>query len=143
MRKKSMLTPTLRDHISECIRYYHEDRKQLESLKTDMIPSTVPKYEPKEGSSFNSEQRPTEDIAMRMASDIYVLQLEIKVHAIGSVLEHLSKEDNELVRLTYWNGTLTPDGIAYRLHMSKSAYYDHLNAILLAVAIRMGYYRDI
>lgn len=138
-RPKSPLVPQLRDYVSWQIKYYPENRKQLEQLKTDMIPSAIPKYEKKEGGGgFNSEQRPTEDIAFRIISDEYIMQMSFTVNAIESVIIHLSEEDKELLHLTYWNGQLTPDGIAMRLNMSRRTYYNRLNDIIYAVAKRMG-----
>ena len=108
-------------------------------LKSDMIPSQISQYGPREGSSFDPEQRPTEDIAVKIAADRYIFQLEQTVATIDSVINSLSELDKELLRLRYWDGKLTPDGIAIKLNMDRSTFYDRLNKILVEIARRMGY----
>lgn len=103
-----------------------------------MIPSTIPKYGPQTG-GFNPEQRPTEDTAAKIATDVYIFQLEFTISAIDSVLCTLSTEDYELVRLKYWDGKLTPDGIALQLNIGIATLYRRLNAILTEIGRRLGY----
>lgn len=139
MRYKFTLMPVVRDYVASKIRYYPEDKKQLAELKIDMIPSPTPKYERKESNGgSNPEQRPTEDITFRITSNSYIARLEFEVKAIESVLNVCSKEDIELIRLTYWNGELTPEGIALKLNIERSTYYRRLNDLLVAFAERMG-----
>lgn len=102
-----------------------------------MIPSSIPKYGPQTG-GFDPEQRPTEDVAVRIANNDYILQLERTVIAIGSVYDRLSAGDQELVRMRYWSGDLTPEGIAYRLNIDKATFYYRLNNILVEIARRLG-----
>lgn len=128
----------VRNFIEYQISYYPENKKQLEVIKADMIPSAIPKYGPQTG-GFNPEQRPTEDTVTRIVSDIYILQLEHTVNAIGSVLDKLNDMDKELIRLRYWSGELTPDGIALKLNIGIATFYRRLNTILTNVGIRLGY----
>jgi len=128
----------VRNFIEYQISYYPENKKQLEVIKADMIPSAIPKYGPQTG-GFNPEQRPTEDTVTRIVSDIYILQLEHTVNAIGSVLDKLNDMDKELIRLRYWSGELTPDGIALKLNIGIATFYRRLNTILTDVGIRLGY----
>lgn len=128
----------VRNFIEYQLSYYPENKKQLESLKEDLIPSAIPKYGPQTG-GFNPEQRPTEDTTMRIVGDQYIAQLSWTVEAIGSVLVHLTREDMELIRLRYWSGELTPEGIALKLGIGIATYYRRLNAILTEMGIRLGY----
>ncbi len=104
-----------------------------------MIPSQISQYGPREGGGFDPEQRPTEEIAVKIAADRYILQLELTVAAIDSVVNTLSDLDKELLRLKYWDGKLTPEGIALKLHMDKVTMYRHLNVILTEIGRRLGY----
>ena len=103
-----------------------------------MIPSAIPKYGPQTG-GFDPEQRPTEETAMRIASDEYIAHLERSVRAIGEVYWKLTNLDKELIRLKYWSGELTAEGIALKLNMDKATMYRHLNTILTEIAKRLGY----
>jgi len=104
-----------------------------------MIPSQISQYGPRTGASFDSEQRPTEDIAVKIASDRYIFQLELTVAAIDSVITGLTDLDKELLRLKYWDGKLTPEGIAIKLNIGRTTVYEHLNNILVEIARRLGY----
>lgn len=132
------IEPDIRQFIEYQLRYFHENKRQLESLKTDLIPSAIPKYGPQSG-GFDPEQRPTEDTAVKIATDAYIRQLEFTVSAIDSVLHILPEEDVELIRLKYWDGKLTPEGIALALSVDRSTMYDRLNKILVEIARRLGY----
>ena len=132
-----MLSPQLRSWIEYQLEYYPENKRQLATLKESMIPSSIPKYGPQTG-GFDPEQRPTENIAVRIANNDYILQLERTVNAIGSVYDRLGPSDQELVRLRYWSGNLTPEGISYRINIDKATFYYRLNNILVEIARRLG-----
>jgi RinA family phage transcriptional activator len=134
-----LLNSDVRNFVEYQIRYFPENKRQLESMKTDRIPSAIPKYGPQAGGSFNSEARPSEETAIRIMSDRYIMQLEYTVKSIDSVLNKLNDLDMELIRLKYWNGSLTPEGIAMKLHMSRATVYNRLNNILVEIARRLGY----
>lgn len=129
----------IRSFIEYQLRYFHENKRQLESLKNDMIPSQISQYGYKAGSSFDPEQRPTEETAVKIATDRYIFQLELTVTAIDSVISALPDLDKELIRLKYWDGKLTPEGIALKLNMGRTTVYEHLNNILVEIARRLGY----
>ena len=103
-----------------------------------MIPSAIPKYGPQTGGGFDAEGRPVEDVAIRIANNDYILNLERTVVAIGSVFSRLSASDQELVRLRYWSGNLTPEGVALKLNIDKATFYYRLNNILVEIARRLG-----
>jgi len=76
---------------------------------------------------------------VKIATDVYIFQLEFTVTAIDSVLQTLSPLDYELVRLKYWDGKLTPEGIALQLNIGIATLYRRLNVILTEVGRRLGY----
>ena len=102
------------------------------------MPKITSRYGEASGGS-DKTRRPTEDAAIRIISAQYIALLDWTVKAIASVYNRLSDEDKELVRLRYWVGNLTMDGIAMRMNMSKSTVSIHLNDILVAIAVRLGY----
>lgn len=136
---KFTLTAEKRNRIEADIRDYPEDKKQLEEIKNDMIPSTISQYGPREGGGFDSEKRPTEDITLRIISAPYIRFLSWKVEAIGSVINNLNDIDREILNLMYWQRGLTPEGIAIKLHLGRTTVYERLNNILVEIARKLGY----
>jgi len=135
---KFTLTDDMRKRVEWDLKYYPEDRKQLEEMKNDMIPSAIPKYGPQQV-GFDAEQRPTEDVAMRIVSDPYISWLSWKVNAIGPVIDRLNDTDREIIRLMYWSNGLTPEGIALKLNLGRTTVYERKNNILVELARRLGY----
>lgn len=136
-RYKFTIDNVVRSFIEEQIEYYHENKRYIEEVKAEAIPSTVPKYGPQTG-GFNPEQRPTEDIVIRRNPQ-YLIETERIVKVIGSVLEKLNETDMELIRLKYWTAGLTPEGIALKLNLGRTTVYERLNNILVEIGRRLGY----
>lgn len=134
---KFTLAPALREFIEWQIEYYPDNKRQLAIFKESMMPSQIGKYGQKTG-SFDSEQRPTEDITIRRNPD-YIMEQERIITAIESVYEHLTDQDKELIRLRYWDGKLTPEGIALTMNLGRTTLYQRLNNILVVIAKRLGY----
>ena len=116
------------------------NKKLLSSLKNDMMPRITARYDSlTSGKQSSGNYRPTEDAAIKMISSSFLLQLELTVTAIGSVYDMLSPDDRELIRLKYWSGEYTPDGIALKLNMARTTIYSRLNLIHVEIARRLGY----
>ena len=134
---KFTLAVALRDFIEWQIEYYPDNKRELAVFKDSMIPSQITQYGQKTG-SFDSEKRPTEEITIRR-NPAYIMEQERIVKAIESVLDSLNEQDLELVRLRYWDGKLTPEGIAMKLNIGRTTLYERLNNILVIIAKRLGY----
>lgn len=134
---KFTLAPKLKDFIEWQLKYYPENKRQLATKKESLLPSQISQYGPRTGGSFDSEQRPTEDVAVKLNSD-YITEQERIISAIESVLNRLNDQDKEMVRLMYWSGELTPDGIALKLAIDRATMYYRLNNILVEIARRLG-----
>ena len=136
---KFTLTVEKRNRVEADLRDYPEDKKQLEEMKEDLIPSQISQYGHREGSGFDSEKRPTEDITIRIVSAPYIRFLSWKVEAIDSVIDNLNEIDREILDMMYWHRGLTPEGIAMKLMMDKTTVYYRLNNILVEIARKLGY----
>jgi len=132
-----MLEQPLRGYIEWQIEYYPENKRQLALIKDSMVPSQISQYGYKAGSSFDSEKRPTEEITIKRNPE-YIVEMERIILAIESVYNRLNDQDKELIRLKYWDGKLTPDGIALALNIDKSTMYYRLNNIIVEVARRLA-----
>ena len=135
---KFTLAVALRDFIEWQIEYYPDNKRQLAMFKESMIPSQISQYGQKTGGSFDSEKRPTEEITIRR-NPTYIMEQERIINAIESVYDKLSDLDKELIRLRYWDGKLTPEGIAIKLNLGRTTLYERLNNILVIIAKRLGY----
>ena len=139
MRYKYTLDTRIRQHIEWQIEHYHEDRRQLKIAKDDMIPSPTASYSLTAGTSSSNVNRSTENIAVRIETNQYIKQLEQSCTAIERVLCRLPAEDKELIEIYYWRHEYTADGVGMKLNMTRRTVYRHINDILTAVALEMGY----
>lgn len=116
-----------------------ENEKILSEIKLEKMPKLISLYGTPTGIT-NNLRRPTEEAAINIATDTYILQLKLSVNAVRSVYDKLSPEDKELIRLMYWsNNIFNADAISIKLNMARTTVYDRLNHILIAVGRRLGY----
>ncbi len=135
---KFVLAPKVRGFVEWQLERYHEDKKQLELYKKDMIPSNTPSYSLVGGVSNGSTSNPTESFGIKMVTSPYILSTERSCMAIEKVLDGLSETDRRLIDLVYWKRAYTITGAAIKLHMSEKTGYNHINGILGLIALEMG-----
>lgn len=83
--------------------------------------------------------KPTETTAIQLA----LLEQRVRcesfwIRAIEDTMELLSDEDKMLVRLKYFEGYLTNDGIMLKMGMSKKRFYRMRDEIITKFARRMA-----
>lgn len=139
MRYKFNLPPEIKSTVEWQLRYYREDKRQLNEIKRDMIPSGVQGYSLTAGVDGGEATRTTEDIAMKMVSAPYIRRLEITIDAIDRALERMDETDKKLIELVYWRKEYTPEGAGLIVGISRSAVYLRLNKILGLIAFELGY----
>lgn len=139
MRYKFSLPPEIKATVEWQLRYYREDKRQLNEIKRDMIPSGVQGYSLTAGVDGGEATRTTEDIAMKMVSAPYIRRLEITIDAIDRALERMDETDKKLIELVYWRKEYTPEGAGLIVGISRSAVYLRLNKILGLIAFELGY----
>ena len=137
-RYKFSLSARIKGMVEWQLEHYHEDKRQLEQYKADLIPSPVQKYSKTAGCSHGIS-RSTEDISERIITNAYVLQTERSCRAIETVLERLDRTDSQLVDLVYWKQSYSAEGAGMKLNLSRTATYNHINNILCTIALEMGY----
>lgn len=138
---KSILQPRVRDFVAWQLEHYQTNRAQLESIKRDLIPSPTPNYGGSEGHSSEAH-RTTEDVMIQISSSAYIRNLEQTVKAIQYVINRLDDIDLRLIELVYFKGTHTVSGAAMIVNLSQSAAYNHINKVLVAVALELGLVND-
>lgn len=138
---KFTLDPVTRRFIELQIERYPDNVKQLAELKAAAMQRIIASYDNQHGESPpGGVSRPTEVAALKLASNAYILQLEIAISAVRGVYDRLPADDQELVRLMYWSdGRFTPDGVALKLNTTRATMYGRLNLILVEIGRCLGY----
>ena len=139
MRYKFDLSPSIKSTVEWQLQYYPEDRRQLESMKRDMIPSAVPGYSLTAGVSGGDVKRTTEDISLKIIGSPYIRRLEITCDAIDRALKVFDDIDIKLIELIYWRREYTVEGAGMKIGLSRSAAYQRINKILGVLAYELGY----
>lgn len=138
---KSVLQPRIRDFVAWQLEHYHDNKRQLEEIKRDMVPSPTPTYGGS-GSHSNEAHRATEDVAMQICSSAYLRNLEQTVRAIDYVLSKLDETDMKLLSLVYFKGTCTVAGAAQIVNLSQSGAYKRIQNMMIAIALELGLIND-
>lgn len=132
------LTKEVKDTVEWILGRYHEDKRQLEIYKNDMMPSVTQGYSHATGVSGGGVSNPTESIGMKMVTSPYILWTERNCSAIDRVLDRLSETDKQLINLVYWEKTYNVIGAGKKVGLEKTDAYKHINNILGLLALEIG-----
>lgn len=135
------IAKSVRDSVEWELRYYRENRRQLDEIKNDLIPSPVQQMSLTKVAN-KSASRQTENIVLRNISSPYLRRIEWVCEAIERALRRFDEIDMKIVELYYWRNEYTLEGAGYKIGLSKSATYHHANNIIGAIAFEMGYIKD-
>lgn len=127
-------------HVESELYAYHETKKEIVRLKNDILyASALPDLTG--GGRGNLPGDPTGRAATLMVTHKTIQELERIIEAIESVVERLPEKKRELVKLKYWTKpqTLTWDGIAMRLDVSRRQAINWRDEIIYAVSERLGW----
>ena len=141
MRYKKKMPKEVKSIAEYHLRFYEANKQELSRYRRDLMPSNTPGYSGI-GGSHNEKSRPVERIAVKIATDRYIFQLEESTAAVEEVCDKLRAQDRRLVELVYWRRSYTVRGAAEKLHMDTSTAYDHLNSVLYDIAVLLGYIRN-
>ena len=139
MKYKFDLSPSIKSTVEWQLQYYQEDKRQLEALKKDMVPSAVQGYSLTAGIDGGEAKRTTEEITMSIIGSPYIRRLELTCDAIQRALKNFDDVDQRLIDLVYWKREYTVEGAGMKIGLSKSAAYQRVNKILGVVAYELGY----
>lgn len=143
MKHKFSLAPEITTLVKWELSSYRENKRQLERIKRDMIPSATQGYSLTAGVDGGGAKRTTEEISMKIVSSNYVYRLEHTVDAIERALSILDKNEIRLIEMIYWRKEYTPEGAGAIIGMSRATVYRRLNKIFCVVAFQLGYIKDI
>lgn len=127
-------------HVEAELYAYHDTKREIVRLKNDILHSSS-YFEPIGGGRSNLPGDPTGNTATLMVTHRKIEQLERIVEAIESVVERLPEKKRRLVQLRYWDKprTLTWDGIALRLEVSRRTAMNWRDEIVYAIAEKLGW----
>lgn len=132
------MPPKIRGIVEYQLEHYFDSKRQLKEAEKVMMPSNTPKYS-LEAVNHSETSRATENTAINIMQNRYLIEIEKSINAIEYVVSRLTNEDKKLVDLVYWKGTHTIDGAGYELNMSRRTAYRHNDMILKALARELGY----
>ena len=128
----------IRLYVESELRDYEQTKSEWENLQDEIVYSSSCGDD--SGIRGTDISRPAEQKALKLITNKRLSQLEQTIKSFERVLTNLQEDKFKLVVLKYWTNpqTLTDDGIAMELHVSKRTLYDWQNGILLALAKEMG-----
>jgi len=128
-------------HIESELYAYHDTRREIVRLKNEILHGKPSEDENVGGGRSNLPGDPTGRTAILLTTHKKLEQLQNIADAIEAVVGRLAVEKRELVRMRYWSRpqTLTWDGVAGKLHVSRRTAINWRDEIVKAIAIKVGW----
>ena len=139
VKYKFDLSPSIKSTVEWQLQYYPENKRQLESLKKELIPSAVQGYSMTAGVGGGEAKRTTEEITLNILSSPYLRRLELTCEAMDRAWKMFDETDRRLIDLVYWKREYTVGGAGMKIGLQKSAAYQRINKILGVIAYELGY----
>lgn len=126
-------------HIESELFSYENTKKEIERLRNDIIHASPVTDNPEARS--NAVGDPTGRVATLLLTHRRLEQLEKIVEAIERVYRALPRDKQRLIELKYWTSpqTLTWEGIAQKVHISRRQALRWRDGILYAIAEQLGW----
>jgi len=138
LKTKFYLIQPVRDYIEWELEHYHENKRQLEEYKMDMIPSCVATYSLAQSSNHSETTDTTAQRAIKLATSPYILNTERNVKAIEAILAKCDDTDKKLINMVYWKRAYNIEGAGMVAGLSRAGAYKRVNKIIFGVALEMG-----
>lgn len=138
MRYKFSLSPKIKGYIEWQLEHYHEDKRQMEQYRMDMMPNGTAQY----GHTCGRSSTPGDQTAAtveRLMTNQYLQTTERTIAAIDRTLARCDDTTRKLIDLVYWRRTHTVTGAGLKVGLSKSGAYNRIYSVLCEVADEMGY----
>lgn len=137
MDKVKLRDKTIR-YIEQELEDYQETKRKIEERKQELqAKAPVEAGMPMDRQGPSS---PTERLAIRMLSDRHLQEMERVIECIEHVYQHCDADHKRLILIRYWTKpqTLTWEGIARELAVSKRQAYRWRDNVVHAIADRLG-----
>lgn len=128
-------------HIESELRHYHETLREIALLREEILYGQAEQDDNIGGGKSNLPGNPTERKAIALVSNRRLENLERVVQVINYVYGALPDEKKKLVQLKYWDRpqTLTWDGIALKLNVSRITAVRWRSEIVQDIAVLLGW----
>jgi RinA family phage transcriptional activator len=128
-------------HIENEIRLYHQTLKEIEIRRLEILYRYQPTDTNVGGGKSNLPGDPTGRTATALTDDLRLQTLERITSAINLMWQGLHDDKKKLVKLYYWTSpqTLTWDGIALQLNVSRMTLSRWRKEIVMTVAMHTGW----
>lgn len=137
------LTKAQFQYIEDELRHYHETKKELEELRSNVITGSIfREYRDDNigGSSGGSVSNPVERQATILEMDKQINRMSKVVSAITDVLSRISENDKTMIQLRYWsNHKHTWEYIAIQSFMDRATAIRHRDIIIKEIAKQTGF----
>ncbi len=131
------LNRKVKSYILYEIEMYHENKKQLEAYRRDIIEASP---QPPDGQPRgNGLSNPVESKAIKIDSSAYIRRTEQTVRAIERAFERVDHNHYRVIDMMYWRRTHTAIGAGMVLKASKSTVYNWIDDVVMLVAKELGY----
>lgn len=137
MRYKYKLPTHVKETVEWHLEHYKEDKRQLELIKKEMLPSNTPNYGAC-GGGGSGVSNPTECAFFKIESNLYLANLERVCNAIDRALKKFDEIDMRLIKIIYWQRSHNALGAGVEIGLEKTSVYDRLNRILGVTALEIG-----
>ena len=138
---KNKVRPSTFKYIESEITHYNESVRELKDLREQIIHGSGSKDENVGGSRSGKPSEQTAERAIALVENRQVQQLERITAAIKDITDRLPPEKKRLIHLKYWARpqTLTWDGIAYEMNISRATVLRWRHEIIQAIAEIIGF----
>lgn len=128
-------------HVESELYAYHETCREIVRIKTELLHGKPNDDENVGGGRSSLPGDPTGRTATALVSHKRLEQLSNITDAIEAVVSRLPQDKRKLVELRYWTKpqTLTWDGIADKLHVSRITAIRWRDEIIQGIAIKAGW----
>ncbi|WP_309520783.1 transcriptional regulator [Brevibacillus agri] len=128
-------------HVESELYAYHETRKEIIRLENEILHGSKGDDENVGGGRGNLPGDPTATRGMLLATYRMLDRMREVVNAIDDVYGRLPADRKKLIELKYWRKpqTLTWDGIALEIGVSRRHAMRWRDGIVLAIAERLGW----
>jgi len=135
------LTKSAFKHIEGEIAAYHDTKKEIAKLRNEIMNPVGFADENVGGGKSNLPGDPTANRAISLATHKKLSHLETVTNAIEMVYNRLPEHKKKLINLYYWTTpqTLTWEGIAQKMHISRRQALNWRNEIICYIGDIMGW----
>lgn len=140
MRYKFSLSPKIKGYIEWQLEHYHEDKRQMEQHRMDMMPNGTAQY----GHTCGRSSTPGDQTAAtveRLMTNQYLQTTERTIAAIDRTLARCDDTTRKLIDLVYWRRTHTIVGASCAVGVSQATGYREVNGVLSCLALELGLVR--